>query len=91
MKKKITIDPNQLAIECNKVAQEFKSLLVKGERPVSVILVLMPELRAYGKRKKPINYQYPLYRFFQAGKPDLFLLEKVKDAIDMLKEQRKKQ
>ena len=60
MKKKITIDPNQLAIECNKAAKEFKSLLVKGERPVTMVLYMMPELRAYkkNKRSKPVNYQY---------------------------------
>lgn len=94
-KKKIQvkITPLDLVLECTKAAKEFKEVLYPQEKPVTMVLYMMPELRAYRKNKKskPVDYSYPLYRFFQHGKPDAVpsvLLPKIKELTQRLKEQR---
>lgn len=77
-----------LAGDCQRAAIAFIELLKKDERPVTMVLYRKPELRSYGKKK--INYQYPLYRFFQQGTPNIFLLEQVKELTEVLKKERKK-
>ena len=92
MKTKAKTDQLKLIIECSEVAKDFKSLLKKGERPVTMVLYRMPELRAYKatKRAKVMDYSYPLYRFF-AYNPDKYasvLLPKIKALTDILKSER---
>ena len=92
MKTKAKPDKLELIIECSEVAKDFESLLKKGERPVTMILYRMPELRAYKatKRAKAMDYSFPLYRFF-ACNPDKYaavLLPKIKALTEILRAER---